>query len=40
MKRINRGVAEKILLNEIDVKALLAQYPEFKEDVLKEISTI
>jgi hypothetical protein len=40
MKNFSAETAKKILTNEIKVKELLKMYPEFSEDVLKEIEAI
>jgi hypothetical protein len=40
MKSFTTDIAKKILKNEISVETLLIHYPEYKEEVLKEISKI
>lgn len=40
MRNFTKEVSIKILNNEIGVKTLLSQYPEYQEEVLKELSTI
>ncbi|MHA6531357.1 hypothetical protein [Paenibacillus sp. BAC0078] len=40
MRNFTKHTAKKILANEIDVETLLIQYPEYKEEVLNEISAL
>lgn len=40
MRNFTKDTAYKILVNEISVETLLTQYPEYKDDVLKEIQAL
>lgn len=40
MPTFSKIVAQQILSNEIDTRALLKEYPEYKEDVLREIQRL
>lgn len=40
MRNFTKDTAKKILTNEINVEALLLQYPEYQEEVLRELSVI
>lgn len=40
MRNFSSDTAKKILANEISVEVLLQQYPEYKEEVLRELGTI
>lgn len=40
MRDFSKEIAEKILTNQINVKTLLQKYPEYQEEVLKEIGVL